>query len=962
MSTTQDTMMMHVRWRHHQSGLLSYLRQMLVSEIFVDVTLCCQGKRLKAHRVLLSASSPYLQALLLAHPTTEQTTIILHDVQYDDMRSLLDFIYTGGVIIPEERLPSFLSAAEALNITVLTDKQLYKTIPATEEWQLAYKSVPPLIKMDSSNRWNNRSIDIDLSKQNEEMKYSPDYLAIQQNNNNNNNNNNNINDMKPFLDIKTAMDTTTSRCSSYSDSSEDSQRRSIDSGLEVLNSPSYCYDVKTKQEDLRCLYHHHHHHLHHNHNHHHPDKDDNKRFVINNTSSSDLEQQWLRPLPSLIPVVNHPNTIINMNMNINSINSPPTIYSSTHRTTRYYSSRHSLGGILTPSPWSQYGRPPVGAPRKPPADDTKLLSSLTTSDGLSNTDISEPKNLMTDNTNEVKDLSKINQGLIELSMNHQITKPITPPITLPVVPISQPKLENDENKQQNKNNENNIIKLCKLKERRLQEFYREQKNIEISPKGMNYKPDEALSPSYKINLNIPPLNENNNDKEISTVNKSLKIDSDWNYEKQEKDLLINNNNIKTNNTKILMNNSSNNVIENNKITPEQNIRQDVNDTRMSAINDRNNNSYRHNEDISSSLCAINNSNIRQGCNDCNTEFSNKNKELLKTTTITPQITIENNSGNNKHQTTKLTTTIPTSSSGFICTICKKSFLQKNQLTTHHKLHHEFKNPEHSCSHCGKAFLTKASLKVHLRTHTGEKPFHCNECGKQFSQLRNYKYHRSVHEGTKEFAATCPECGKYFNDRGYLSSHMKIHRNRKEYGCEYCGKCFNQRVAYNMHVRIHTGVKPHVCPHCSKSFSRKMLLKQHLRIHTGEKPFTCVVCQKAFADRSNMTLHMRLHSGIKPYTCNICSKSFTKKHHLKTHMNYHTGVKPYACSKCGLRFSQSSNMRTHFKKCSSTPQTQESHQVTNNNTSNKEISVNNSTNESQCPSSTLQKIKDEATLK
>lgn len=68
---------MQVRWRHHQAGLLSYLRQMLVSEIFVDVTLCCQNRRLKAHRVLLSACSPYLQVGNLVR-TVAITTFAAH--------------------------------------------------------------------------------------------------------------------------------------------------------------------------------------------------------------------------------------------------------------------------------------------------------------------------------------------------------------------------------------------------------------------------------------------------------------------------------------------------------------------------------------------------------------------------------------------------------------------------------------------------------------------------------------------------------------------------------------------------------------------------------------------------------------------------------------------------------------------------------------------------------------------
>ncbi|KAF6211800.1 hypothetical protein GE061_012315 [Apolygus lucorum] len=128
-----NRMAMHVRWRHHQLGLLDYLRHMLDSEAFVDVTLCCQNKRLKAHRVLLSASSPYLQELLLAHPANDHTTIILDDIDAADMRLLLDFIYTGGAAVPEERLDSFLKAADTLQVTVLKDKSLHSHWKMIEE-------------------------------------------------------------------------------------------------------------------------------------------------------------------------------------------------------------------------------------------------------------------------------------------------------------------------------------------------------------------------------------------------------------------------------------------------------------------------------------------------------------------------------------------------------------------------------------------------------------------------------------------------------------------------------------------------------------------------------------------------------------------------------------------------------------------------------------------------------------
>lgn len=70
--------------------------------------------------MVLSACSPYFNALFLNHPE-KHPIVILKDVPFADMKSLLDFMYRGEVSVDQERLTAFLRVAESLRIKGLTE-------------------------------------------------------------------------------------------------------------------------------------------------------------------------------------------------------------------------------------------------------------------------------------------------------------------------------------------------------------------------------------------------------------------------------------------------------------------------------------------------------------------------------------------------------------------------------------------------------------------------------------------------------------------------------------------------------------------------------------------------------------------------------------------------------------------------------------------------------------------------
>lgn len=121
-----DTQHFCLRWNNYQSSITSAFENLRDDEDFVDVTLACDGRSLKAHRVVLSACSPYFRELLKSTPC-KHPVIVLQDVAFTDLHALVEFIYHGEVNVHQRSLSSFLKTAEVLRVSGLTQQQAEET-------------------------------------------------------------------------------------------------------------------------------------------------------------------------------------------------------------------------------------------------------------------------------------------------------------------------------------------------------------------------------------------------------------------------------------------------------------------------------------------------------------------------------------------------------------------------------------------------------------------------------------------------------------------------------------------------------------------------------------------------------------------------------------------------------------------------------------------------------------------
>nr|XP_029721796.1 broad-complex core protein isoforms 1/2/3/4/5-like isoform X3 [Aedes albopictus] len=106
-------------WNNFADNIASGFQNLYDRGDLVDVTIACDGKLLKAHKIVLAICSPYFQEMFMTNPC-KHPIVVLKDVSVNVMQELLQFMYQGEVNVKHSELQCFMKIAETLQIKGLT--------------------------------------------------------------------------------------------------------------------------------------------------------------------------------------------------------------------------------------------------------------------------------------------------------------------------------------------------------------------------------------------------------------------------------------------------------------------------------------------------------------------------------------------------------------------------------------------------------------------------------------------------------------------------------------------------------------------------------------------------------------------------------------------------------------------------------------------------------------------------
>jgi len=114
-----------LRWNDFERNISLAFREIREEKDFFDCTISCGSRQVEAHKLILSACSPFFRTVLKQNPH-QHPLLYLKGVEFQDMQAVLNFMYHGEVNVAQEELNSFLSVAEDLQVKGLTQNKSFQ--------------------------------------------------------------------------------------------------------------------------------------------------------------------------------------------------------------------------------------------------------------------------------------------------------------------------------------------------------------------------------------------------------------------------------------------------------------------------------------------------------------------------------------------------------------------------------------------------------------------------------------------------------------------------------------------------------------------------------------------------------------------------------------------------------------------------------------------------------------------
>ena len=147
---------------------VKFYKKIREEEDMFDVSIACDGGEVRAHKLIMSASSPLFKRIIKSsnHP---DPYIYLKDLHPQDLTSILNFVYTGETKVEANSIQRFMSSASDLQISGLVSEEPPEALEKVET-ELVEEAVKTpsrskkTLKRKSGERETERETPLEITK------------------------------------------------------------------------------------------------------------------------------------------------------------------------------------------------------------------------------------------------------------------------------------------------------------------------------------------------------------------------------------------------------------------------------------------------------------------------------------------------------------------------------------------------------------------------------------------------------------------------------------------------------------------------------------------------------------------------------------------------------------------------------------------------------------------------------